>query len=225
MIKVVLFDIDGTLIHSGGAGVKAFRQAFASEFGLHDGTERLKFAGRTDVSLVREFFGHHGIAASPEHFERFFEAYLGWLRRTIVECDGGACRGVSEYYQSLLRAPHPPAIGLLTGNIKRGAQVKLGHYGWWDRFAFGGFADDSEQRDEIAEVARRRGSEHLGQPVRGDETLVIGDTPLDIRCGRAIGARVLAVATGGATMEELAAHQPDFLVKDLSQASVAETLA
>jgi phosphoglycolate phosphatase-like HAD superfamily hydrolase len=225
VIKVVLFDIDGTLIHSGGAGVKAFGQAFAAEFGVHDGTERLKFAGRTDVSLVREFFGHHGIAASAENFERFFEAYLGWLRRTIVECEGGACRGVPEYYRALLGSPQPPAIGLLTGNIKRGAQAKLEHYGWWEKFAFGGFADDSEQRDEIAEVARRRGSEYLGQPVRGDETLVIGDTPLDIRCGRAIGARVLAVATGGATMDELAAHQPDFLVKDLSQANIAETLA
>ena len=88
-----------------------------------------------------------------------------------------------------------------------------------------GFADDSEQRDEIAEFARRRGSEHLGQTVHGEETLVIGDTPLDIRCGRAIGARVLAVGTGGATMEELAAHKPDILVKDLTEADVAAALA
>jgi phosphoglycolate phosphatase-like HAD superfamily hydrolase len=113
----------------------------------------------------------------------------------------------------------------LTGNIKRGAEVKLDHYGWWDKFAFGGFADDSEHRDEIAAAAWRRGGEHLGKPIRGEETLVIGDTPLDIRCGRAIGARVLAVATGGATMEELAAHKPDFLVTDLGEADVAATLA
>ncbi len=225
MIKVVLFDIDGTLIHSGGAGVKAFGKAFSSEFGVHDGTERLKFAGRTDVSLVREFFGNHNIAASPENFTRFFDAYLGWLRQIILECKGGPCPGVPEFYRALLQSPHPPAIGLLTGNIRRGAEVKLRHFGWWDKFAFGGFADDSEHRDEIAAAALLRGSECLGQPVRGDETLVIGDTPLDIRCGRAIGARVLAVATGGATMDELAAHKPDFLVTDLTQADVAQTLA
>jgi len=225
VIKVVLFDIDGTLMHSGGAGVKAFGQAFASEFGIHDGTEWLKFAGRTDVSLVREFFGHHGIAATPENFARFFEAYLGWLRPIMRESKGGPCRGVPEFYKGLVDSQNPPAIGLLTGNIKRGAQVKLEHYGWWDKFAFGGFADDSEHRDEIAQFALQRGGAHLGQAVRGDETLVIGDTPLDIRCGRAIGARVLAVGTGGATMEELAAHKPDFLVKDLSEADVAETLA
>jgi len=224
VIKVVLFDIDGTLIHSGGAGVKAFGKAFASEFGIHDGTERLKFAGRTDVSLVREFFGNHGIAASPENFTKFFEAYLGWLRQIIRESNGGPCLGVPEFYDALLAMEQPPAIGLLTGNIKRGAEVKLRNYGWWDKFAFGGFADDSEHREEIAEAARRRGSEHLRAPVRGDETLVIGDTPLDIRCGRAIGARVLAVGTGGATMEELAAHKPDILVADLSEADVEKTL-
>ncbi len=224
MIKLVLFDIDGTLVHTGGAGVKAFAKAFSSEFGVHDGTEKLKFAGRTDVSLVREFFGHNDIAQTPLNFERFFETYLFWLRQIITQCNGGPVRGVAEYYEAVAKLPEPPLIGLLTGNIKAGAEVKLRHYGWWEKFAFGAFADDSEQRDEIAAVALKRGGEIAGRAIAGEETLVIGDTPLDIRCGRAIGAKVLAVATGGATLEELAAHKPDYLAKDLTQADVAETL-
>ena len=224
MIRIVLFDIDGTLIHSGGAGIAAFARAFAEEFGAHDGTERMKFAGRTDVSLVREFFGLHGIEASPANFQRFFEAYVLRLREIIAHRPGGACAGVPEFYEALRRAPEPPLIGLLTGNIRRGAEIKLGHYGWWDKFAFGAFADDSENRDEIAAAALRRGGEILGRAVHGDEALVIGDTPLDVRCGRAIGARTLAVATGGATLEDLEACRPDWVVKDLSEAKVDEVL-
>jgi len=224
VIRIVLFDIDGTLLHTGGAGIKAFAKAFATEFGAHDGTERLKFAGRTDISLVREFFGLHGIVPTQAHFDRFFDAYVHWLKQIIVQSSGGACVGVPEFYHALRSTPNPPLIGLLTGNIKRGAEVKLGHYGWWEKFAFGGFADDSEQRAEIAAVAQRRGGELFGRPVTGDETLVIGDTPLDIACARAIGAKVLAVATGGATLDELKSHDPDWLVKDLTECVASEVL-
>jgi phosphoglycolate phosphatase-like HAD superfamily hydrolase len=224
MIRLVLFDIDGTLLHSGGAGVKAFGKAFGSEFGIHDGTERLKFAGRTDVSLVREFFSHHQIEESPANFSRFFTAYLSWLKQIIGECKGGPCQGVLEFHRSLELLPQPPLLGLLTGNIREGARIKLGHYNLWEKFSFGAFADDSEERDQIAVVARERGSERIGRPLHGEEILVIGDTPLDIRCARAIDAKALAVATGSFSVDELLRHKPDWAVPDLSKISVEELI-
>jgi phosphoglycolate phosphatase-like HAD superfamily hydrolase len=116
-------------------------------------------------------------------------------------------------------------LGLLTGNIRLGAEIKLRHFDLWETFQTGGFADDHEERDKIAAVARHRGSRILNEDLRADQVLVIGDTPLDIRCGRAIGAKVLAVATGGATFEELKKHAPDWAVPDLGSANATEVIS
>jgi phosphoglycolate phosphatase len=222
VIRLVLFDIDGTLVHTGRAGVKAFAKVFATAFGATDGFERLKFAGRTDVSLVREFFGYHNISATAENFERFFEQYAFWLDHILATSQTEMCPGIREFISDLKAVPHPPLIGLLTGNIRLGAEIKLRHFGLWDAFVTGAFADDSEDRDQIAAVARDRGNRILGNNLKSDEVLVIGDTPLDIRCGRAIGARVLAVATGGATLQELIRHKPDWAVESLRKITAAE---
>ena len=225
MVRLVLFDIDGTLIRTGGAGVKAFAKVFESEFGARDHFERLKFAGRTDMSLVREFFGLHNIPASAENFTRFFERYVFWLDHIMKGSHAEVCKGVREFIAEVKSQPHPPLLGLLTGNIRLGAEIKLRHLNLWEDFETGAFADDHEERDQIAAIARQRGSRILGRDLTGPEVLVIGDTPLDIRCARAIGARVLAVATGGASFEELRQHAPDWAASNLGQVPVAEALS
>jgi phosphoglycolate phosphatase-like HAD superfamily hydrolase len=220
MIRLALFDIDGTLIRTGGAGVRAFARALQSEFGIANGTANVPFGGRTDSSLVRELLGRAGIQHTPAHVQRFFDAYVFWLDHFLTESNaGGPCPGVLPFLQSLRDLPQPPMIGLLTGNIRLGAEIKLRHYQLWDAFETGAFGDDHEDRNHIAALARDRASRLRGRELLGSEILVVGDTPRDIECGRAIGARVLAVATGGATAEALAERRPDWLHPTLENVS------
>jgi phosphoglycolate phosphatase len=222
MIRLVLFDIDGTLIHTSGAGEKAFARVFANFFGVTDGTEKLKFAGRTDVAILREFFVHNAIAPSPENMEQFFEAYVFLLEHMLQSLPGGVHPGVWTWLHELRALPHQPVIGLLTGNIRLGAEIKLRQFNLWGQFATGAFADDSAERNEIAAIAKQRGEGLLGQTLQGDEVLVIGDTPLDIACARAIGAKILAVGTGMYRPKDLLPLKPDWAVDNLEKITARE---
>ena len=225
MAGLVLFDIDGTLIRTGGAGEKAFARVCATQFGVPDGTVGLSFAGRTDRSIVREFFSQHDIEANEANFTRFFESYVFILDELMRASRGEVLAGVWTVLRALREIRPSPVIGLLTGNIRLGAEIKLRHHGLWDEFATGGFADDHEDRNCIAAVAHARGERMAGRSLTGREVVVIGDTPLDISCARAIGARVLAVATGNYSVNQLRSHEPDWLAADLRGFPVERLLA
>jgi len=222
MVRLVLFDIDGTLVHTGGAGTKAFSQTFSHAFGLHHGAERMKFAGRTDVSLVREFFQIHGVPESRENFRQFFDHYVFWLEQILARSTGGECAGIRTFITDLLALPQPPVLGLLTGNIRLGAELKLRRFSLWDSFVMGGFADDHEDRNHIAVAALQRGRRVLDAHLQPQEIVVIGDTPFDVRCGKFIGAKTLAVATGGSKYAELKPCGADWTVENLTQISARE---
>ena len=221
-VRLVLFDIDGTLVSTGGAGIKAFGEAFEAAFGVVNATAKIKFAGRTDYSLFRELCQRNGVGHTPENRESFFSHYLRLVDSHLDTNKGGPFPGVVRLLDDLAVLPDAPVLGLLTGNIREGAKRKLGAYGLWDRFALGGFSDDDEDRNLIAAAAAAKGSEYLERKLEGLEIVVIGDTPRDIACGKHIGARTVGVATGGATLEALQACEPDWAVPDLTHLTASE---
>lgn len=220
--KLVLFDIDGTLLLSGGAGEKALRLALRDRFGRDDDLERIEIAGRTDSGIAREIFKAHGIDATPENLRSFLEGYLHHLEQLLPHTPGRLMPGIVELLEALLARPHV-ALGLLTGNLSAGAQLKLTHYGVAHFFTFGAFADDSHDRNQLGPFARTRAREKHGVEFAGEDIFVLGDTPHDIDCGRAFGAKTVAIATGNFSRAQLAAHTPDFLFEDL--ADVASVMA
>jgi phosphoglycolate phosphatase-like HAD superfamily hydrolase len=209
-----LFDIDGTLLASGGAGKAALESAFTDVFGIAL-RFHIPYAGRTDRAIVRDLLTQHGLDASLEHWEKLREGYLARLPDSLNRHNGRVLPGILSLLQAL-RKRGDIAIGLLTGNIRAGARVKLGHFGLFEHFAFGGFGDHHFDRDDVAREALAATQSHLGAKVSTERIWVIGDTPLDVQCARAIGARVLAVATGVHTREQLCESIPDLLFDDLS---------
>lgn len=218
--RLLLFDIDGTLVLTGGAGKRAMERAFAEEIGVEDAFAGVSMAGRTDRWLAEQALARHGLAATPARLAAFRARYLSRLEETVGE-PGHGRRGVMPGVTSLLDAldaRQDTHLALLTGNYADGARIKLSHFGLWHRFAWGAFGDDHAERDALA-LAALDAARDRGVPIaHAAHAVVIGDTPFDIACARAAGARVVAVATGGHSADELRACDPDLLVDDLSDA-------
>jgi len=213
---VILFDIDGTLLASGGAGKVALEEALLAEFGLNGIQHHVPYAGRTDVAIGRDLLKAHGIDPTEARLKQLQESYLQRLPEALNRLKGKILPGVVSLLDALRAVEQPVLIGLLTGNIRRGASVKLGHFGIDHYFRFGGFGDGLLERDEVARAAWSEARlHHHPNELAIERTWVIGDTPLDISCARHIGAKVLAVSTGHHSKEELAVGKPDLLLSSL----------
>ena len=222
--KLFLFDIDGTLLLTGHAGEHALRAGFKERFGVDDDLSSISFAGSTDSAIARQMFAAHGIEPTPGNIADLFDGYVHHLALELPRREGRVLPGIAGLLEALHRRPDC-VLGLLTGNIEKGAELKLSHYGVWDYFEFGAYADDHVDRDKLGPVAHARAVEKHGDTFDAGQIFVLGDTPKDIRCARAAGFVAVAIATGGHPRGDLAAHQPDFLFEDLSDtAAVLATL-
>jgi len=212
---LILFDIDGTLLTSGGAGERALRLGFLDRFGIDDDLQNVEIAGRTDSGIARAMLRAHAIAETPENIAAFFDGYLAHLADQLPRSDGRLLPGILPLLEALQARPGV-VLALLTGNLARGAELKLMHYGVWQFFEFGAYADDHHDRNELGPFARRRAVEKHGVEFPPERIFVLGDTPHDITCARALGAKAIAIATGKFSRAALEAHRPDFVFEDLS---------
>ncbi|MEM8864362.1 MAG: haloacid dehalogenase-like hydrolase [Planctomycetota bacterium] len=219
-MKACLFDIDGTLVQTGGAGQVAFAETFAAEFGVDQLTDSIAFAGRSDRAIAMDLFAVHGVDATELTWKKFQAAYLSRLDAALEGCTGEVLPGVTQLIE-LLHARGDVLIGLLTGNIRIAAEKKLSYYELWRHFengepVVGGFGDHHTDRNDIAATAVAEARSRHGKAVSDAETVVIiGDTPNDIRCAHSVGAKAVAVPTGFTPADELRTHNPDLLLDTL----------
>lgn len=223
--RLLLFDIDGTLLLTGGAGKRAMERAFLELFGVADALAGVSMAGRTDRWLAELALTRHGLESSREHLDAFRSRYLRELEASIHEPGRGhrgLLPGVEALLDRLARRDHWH-LALLTGNYRDGARIKLSHFGLWDRFAWGAFGDEHAERGALAQSAVDAAPTQGVTIADTRHAVVIGDTPFDIACARAAGASVVAVATGGHSRDALAAHEPDLVVDDLTDVDAIES--
>ncbi|MFM7056510.1 MAG: HAD family hydrolase [Planctomycetota bacterium] len=221
---VLFFDIDGTMLHTGGAGQKAMELALREEFRVPEPFHAVQTAGRTDRGIENEVFARCGIPLTDHQRQRFTRAYLERLPQCLRELPGGLLPGVRPLLDVLSRNPRVH-LSLLTGNYAEGAWMKLRHFEIDHFFTGGAYGDHHPERDDVARDALAHVRTTLQKDVSGNAAWVIGDTPADIRCARAIGAKAAAVATGIYSAQQLHPHSPDELFHNLADtARVLERL-
>ncbi|PQO43395.1 HAD family hydrolase [Blastopirellula marina] len=217
-MKICLFDIDGTLVNTDGAGKDAMIDSFQSTAGIDVQTTAVRVSGKTDRGIAKELFDAHDKILTEEAWEKFLASYMAGLARNLPLRQGRVLPGIEALLEHLAERDDV-IMGLLTGNVAQGAYLKLTHYDLMHHFEFGGYGDLHPDRNDVAQAAKDACESHLGHAVDGDQIWVIGDTANDVRCARAIGAKAVAVATGVFDREELAKSDPDLLFDDLADAS------
>ena len=209
MKTLFLYDIDGTLLSTGGAGRGALNEAFELLHGVPRAFSKVHFGGRTDHGIVSQAYELAGLQQADGHLEALIEAYLPRLQRRLDERRPEVLPGVRALLDATDRVGHN---ALLTGNMEAGAHRKLRAVELWERFQLGAYGDDSPRRNDLVPVAEER-ARRAG--LEFTQTLVLGDTVHDVACARAGGAIAVAVCTGWSTAEDLRACGPDLLIEDL----------
>lgn len=217
-MKLILFDIDGTLVNTGGAGSRAFSRALETTFGLSGGLNGVRLDGKTDLQIVREVFQRQGLCleVSEESARELFGSYVEFLEGELDEVglQYQVLPGVSELLSDLNCNP-AFLLGIASGNIAEGARLKLEKGRLNKFFPIGGFGSDAESRTELIRIAIQRAAEYVN-PGQLNSVTVIGDTPRDISHGQEAGARVIAVASGFYTLNQLKECRPNLAVESLS---------
>jgi len=213
---LILFDIDGTLVHCGATPRRVFKQALLEVFGTAGPIDNWIFDGKTDPMIVQELMEAAGVPCSKEMTERALTHYSLALQAELPKApDKKIYPGVRELLEEL--GKHPVLLGLLTGNIKPGARAKLESLDLWQHFSIGAFADDSAVRKELADIAVQRALERSGQKFTGKQIVIIGDTEHDINCGRHLGVRTIGVGTGRSSADKLLEHGADKAFEDFRE--------
>jgi phosphoglycolate phosphatase len=216
--QLVLFDIDGTLVLTGGAGKRGMTRAFESLFGIPDAFAAISLAGRTDTSILADALVWHGVPFTPDDVSAFRSRYLDYLREEVARTTAGkqVLPGILPLL-STLDTSSRSFLGLLTGNYAAAAEVKLGHFDLWRYFRCGAFGEDAHDRNHLVPIALER-ARACGLPsdIDADRVVVVGDTPRDVACAHAHGARIVAVATGDYSAGELREAGADVVFEDFS---------
>ncbi|NTU43344.1 MAG: HAD hydrolase-like protein [Nitrospirales bacterium] len=220
-MKLILLDIDGTIMDSGGAGMRSLDIAFSELFSIPEAFKGIAMAGRTDLQILQEGLRKHGLPSDNGEIPALMQAYVKNLRKELPRNERKHLKpGIREALEAVVNEGERYLMGLLTGNIEEGARIKLGSFDLNPFFASGAFGDDHEDRDMLLPIAVKRFEALSGQSIEFSSCIIIGDTPKDVQCARPYGAACIAVATGPYSRQDLLDAEADLVMDDLGETSL-----
>jgi len=220
-LYLVLFDLDGTLMLSGGAGMRGMSRAFRDLYGVENSFEGISPDGKVDPGLFREMAANHDVDLGPDeqtNLDRLRESYTEHLAEEMPKSEAAVLMPGFPELLNRLSGMSGVELGLLTGNYEQTARIKLDRFGLNVYFPFGAFGSDDDIRENLVPLAVARAEEHTGRQIgMGPHVIIVGDTPRDVACGKAHGARTVAVATGSYDVESLLETGADIALQDFSE--------